>query len=296
MTPAHMVTPASPTVADLIRRGAEAFERAGLAYGHGTDNAVDEAAALVFHVLGLEHGRAAEVYGEHPAEPDVQRVLRVFEQRIEQRVPAAYLMGRMWFAGLEFELDERVIVPRSPFAELILARFQPWVDPARVRRILDIGTGSGCIAIACAKAFPDATVDAVDISPHALEVARRNVAKHGVGDRVQLLQGDVFAPVSGRRYDLIVANPPYVSDDEMQALPQEYRHEPDLALRAGSDGLDVVRRILAGADEHLAPQGVLFVEVGNSDERVQEAFPRLPFVWLEFEQGGGGLFMLRGKH
>jgi ribosomal protein L3 glutamine methyltransferase len=138
-------------------------------------------------------------------------------------------------------------------------------------------------------------VDAVDISPHALEVARRNVATHGVGDRVQLLQGDVFAPVSGRRYDLIVANPPYVSDEEMQALPQEYRHEPDHALRAGSDGLDVVRRLLAGATD-LTPQGLLFVEVGNSDERVQEAFPRLPFVWLEFEQGGGGVFMLRGKH
>jgi ribosomal protein L3 glutamine methyltransferase len=296
MTLAHMATPVSPTVSDLIRRGAEAFERAGLAYGHGTDNAVDDAAALVFHVLGLDHERAAEVYDERPAEHDVQRVLKVFEERVERRVPAAYLMGRMWFAGLEFEVDERVIVPRSPFAELILAQFQPWVDPSHVRRILDIGTGSGCIAIACAKAFADATVDAVDLSPHALEVARRNVAAHGVGDRVQLLQGDVFEPVPGRRYDLIVANPPYVSDEEMQALPQEYLHEPDLALRAGSDGLDVVRRILAGADEHLTPQGALFVEVGNSDERVQEAFPRLPFVWLEFERGGGGVFMLRGTH
>ena len=296
MTPVHMATPESPTVSDLIRRGAEAFERAGLAYGHGTDNAADDAAALVFHVLGLEHERAAEVYDERPAEPDVQRVLRVFEERIDRRVPAAYLMGRMWFAGLEFEVDERVIVPRSPFAELILAEFRPWVDPSQVRRILDIGTGSGCIAIACAKTFPDATVDAVDISPHALEIARRNVAAHGAGDRVKLLQGDVFEPVPGRRYDLIVANPPYVSDEEMQALPQEYLHEPDLALRAGSDGLDVVRRILAGVDQHLTPQGVLFVEVGNSDERVQEAFPRLPFVWLEFEHGGGGVFMLRGAH
>ena len=296
MTPAHMATPESPTVSDLIRRGAEAFERAGLAYGHGTDNAVDEAAALVFHVLGLDHERAAEVYDERPPEPDVQRVLRVFEERIARRIPAAYLMGRMWFAGLEFEVDERVIVPRSPFAELILAEFRPWVDPARVRRILDIGTGCGCIAIACARAFPEATVDAVDISPHALEVARRNVARHGAGDRVHTLQGDVFEPVPGRRYDLIVANPPYVSDEEMLALPQEYLHEPDLALRAGSDGLDVVRRILSGVDEHLTPGGVLFVEVGNSDERVQEAFPRLPFVWLEFEHGGGGVFMLRGKH
>lgn len=293
MTTAQMST--TPTVSELIRQGAEAFERAGLAYGHGMDNAVDEAAALVFHVLGLDHDRAAEVYGNRPASADLRRVRDAFAARIERRVPAAYLMGRMWFAGLEFEVDERVIVPRSPFAELILAEFRPWLDPAQVRRILDIGTGSGCIAIACAKAFPSATVDAVDISPHALEVARRNVARHGVRDRVDVLQGDVYGPVRGRRYDLIVANPPYVSDDEMQLLPEEYLHEPDLALRAGRDGLDVVRRILAGMPEHLAPGGVLFVEVGNSDERVQEAFPDLPFVWLEFERGGGGVFMLRGK-
>jgi len=288
--------PTSPTVADLIRQGAESFERAGLAYGHGMDNAVDEAAALVFHVLGLDHDRAAEAYGCRPADHELERVRDAFAERIERRVPAAYLMGRMWFAGLEFEVDERVIVPRSPFAELILAQFRPWVDPSRVRRILDIGTGSGCIAIACAKAFPEATVDAVDISPHALEVARRNVLRHGLDARVTLLQGDVFEPVAGRRYDLIVANPPYVSDEEMTTLPKEYLHEPDLALRAGHDGLDVVRRILAGMGEHLAPDGVLFVEVGNSDERVQEAFPGLPFVWLEFEHGGGGVFMLRGEH
>lgn len=290
MTPVH--TLATPTVSDLIRSGAEAFEQAGLAYGHGMDNAVDEAAALVFHVLGLDHEQAAEAYGRRPLARDVRRVLDAFDERIERRVPAAYLMRRMWFAGLEFEVDERVIVPRSPFAELILAEFRPWVEPAAVRRILDIGTGSGCIAIACSKAFPKATVDAVDISPHALEVARRNVARHGVGERVRLLQGDVFDPVEDRRYDLIVANPPYVSDEEMQALPPEYLHEPELALRAGADGLDVVRRILAGAPRHLAPGGALFVEVGNSDQRVQESFPQLPFVWLEFEHGGGGVFML----
>ncbi|MGB5102304.1 MAG: 50S ribosomal protein L3 N(5)-glutamine methyltransferase [Steroidobacteraceae bacterium] len=288
--------PTSPTVAELVRQGADSFERAGLAYGHGMDNATDEAAALVFHVLGLDHDRAAEAYANRPTAHELQRVRDAFAERIERRVPAAYLMGRMWFAGLEFEVDERVIVPRSPFAELILAEFRPWVEPSRVRRILDIGTGSGCIAIACAKAFPDATVDAVDISPQALEVARRNVERHGVQARVALLQGDVFEPVAGRRYDLIIANPPYVSDAEMQALPKEYLHEPDLALRAGHDGLDVVRRILAGVADHLAPGGALFVEVGNSDERVQEAFPGLPFVWLEFEHGGGGVFMLRGEH
>lgn len=286
--------PKAPTVADLIRHGARAFEHAGLAYGHGTDNATDEAAALVFHVLGLDHAEAEAAYAVRPGAGDVARVLASFAERIERRVPAAYLMGRMWFAGLEFEVDQRVIVPRSPFAELIHAGFAPWIDPRRVHRILDIGTGSGCIAIACAVAFPDARVDAVDVSPAALEVARRNVARHGVGDRVHLLQGDVYEPVGEVRYDLIVANPPYVSDAEMASLPPEYLHEPDLALRAGADGLDVVRRILAGAPRHLAPDGALFVEVGDSEQRVQRAFPDLPFVWLEFEDGGGGVFLLRG--
>ena len=285
--------PVAPTVAELVRYGAGEFERAGLAFGHGTENAVDESAALVFHALGLDHARAEEAYQLRPEAGDVAGVLRLFGERISRRVPAAYLIGRMWFAGLEFEVDERVIVPRSPFAELIGARFEPWIDPARVQRILDIGTGSGCIAIACAKAFPDARVDAVDISPDALAVARRNVVRHGVGDRLELLQGDVFGPVGERRYDLIVSNPPYVSDDEMAVLPQEYRHEPDLALRAGGDGLDVVRRILDGAAARLAPGGAIFVEVGDSDERLAHAYPRLPFTWLEFERGGGGLFVLR---
>lgn len=280
-------------MAELIGHGAQAFERAGLAFGHGTDNAIDEAAALVFHALELDHAEAESAYVERPGAAQVGRVLELFAERIERRVPAAYLMGRMWFAGLEFEVDDRVIVPRSPFAELIHAGFEPWIDADRVRRILDIGTGSGCIAVACAQAFPEATVDAVDVSADALEVARRNVARHAVGDRVRLLQGDVFEPVGDACYDLIVANPPYVSDAEMSALPPEYGHEPDLALRAGADGLDVVRRILAGASRHLAPDGALFVEVGDSDLRVAEAFPRLPFVWLEFEHGGGGVFLLR---
>jgi len=285
--------PAAPTVADLIRFGAAEFERAGLAFGHGTGDSVDDAAALVFHVLDLDHAQAETAYARKPTPRDVERVLAIFAERIERRVPAAYLMRRMWFAGLEFEVDERVIVPRSPLAELINAGFRPWIEPGRVHRILDIGTGSGCIAIACAVAFPQAQVDAVDVSPQALEVAGRNVARHQVGDRLRLLQGSVFEPLGAQRYDLIVSNPPYVSDAEMQALPDEYRHEPDLALRAGSDGLDVVRRILAGAKQHLAPGGVLFVEVGDSDERLQQAFPRLPFTWLEFEHGGGGVFMLR---
>lgn len=291
--PHEFEVPPGATVLDLIRTGAVAFERAGLCYGHGMANAIDEAAALVFHALDLEHTAGAAAYGLRPEAADVERVLRLLASRVERRVPAAYLMGRMWFADLEFEVDERVIVPRSPFAELIHAGFEPWIDPDSVRRILDVGTGSGCIAIACALAFPQASVDAVDVSGGALEVAGHNVARHGVGGRVRLLQGDVYQPVADARYELIVANPPYVSDSEMQALPPEYRHEPDVALRAGADGLDVVRSLLAGAARHLAPGGALFVEVGDSDERVQRAFPELPFVWLEFEQGGGGVFLLR---
>lgn len=287
--------PRCPTVAELVRHGAAAFERAGLAYGHGTDNAVDEAAALVFHALGLDHSQAETAYSMRPDADGRARVQALFDQRIARRVPAAYLMGRMWFAGLEFEVDPRVIVPRSPFAELIHRRFEPWIDPQRVRRILDIGTGSGCIAIACAMAFPEARVDAVDVSPQALQVTRRNVARHGVADRVSLHLGDVFAPLGAARYDLIVSNPPYVSDAEMHDLPPEYRHEPDLALRAGADGLDVVRRILAGLARHLEPHGALFVEVGDSEQRMQEAFPDLPLTWLEFEHGGGGVFLLRAE-
>jgi ribosomal protein L3 glutamine methyltransferase len=284
--------PDNPSVAQLIRFGAAEFERAGLAYGHGTTCALDDAAALVFHALGLDHARAAEAYGLRPDAHERAAVLAIFAERIGRRTPAAYLMGRMWFAGLEFEIDPRVLVPRSPFAELILAEFRPWVDPAGVRRVLDLGTGSGCIAIAIARTLTQVRVDAVDISPPALEVARRNAARHGVAARVTLLEGDLYGPVRSRRYDIIVANPPYVSDAEMAALPHEYSHEPTIALSAGVDGLAVARRILAGAADHLEPDGTLFVEVGDSDARLEAAFPGLPFLWLEFEQGGGGVFRL----
>ena len=292
--------PRSPTVATLIRYGAREFAAAGLAFGHGTADALDDAAALVFHALGLDHDAAATAYERRVEPVDVERVVQLFRERVERRVPAAYLMGRMWFAGLEFEIDDRVIVPRSPFAELIQAGFLPWVDPARVRRIADVGTGSGCIAIACAVRFPGSHVDAVDVSESALEVAARNVARHGLASRVHLHRGDVFEPLGTARYDLVVSNPPYVSDAEMAALPSEHRHEPDVALRAGQDGLDVVRRILRGAEARLEPLGVLVVEVGDSEERLQRAYPSVPFMWLEFERGGGGVFSLTreelGRH
>ncbi len=296
----HKPLPEAPSVATLIRFGAGEFESAHLAFGHGTGDALDDAAALVFHALGLQHADAAAAYSLRPSAADVGRVLELFAARIERRVPAAYLMGRMWFAGHEFEVDERVIVPRSPFAELIDAGFEPWIDASRVQRILDIGTGSGCIAIACALHFGEAQVDAVDLSPGALEVARRNVTRHGVESRVHLHQGDLYEPLGTRTYDLIVSNPPYVSNAEMAALPREYLHEPDQALRAGGDGLDVVRRILRGAEARLNPGGALFVEVGDSEHRLQEAFPQVPFVWLEFERGGAGVFLLTrdelGRH
>ena len=284
--------PVEPTVLELIRFGASEFERVGLVFGHGTDSAIDEAAALAFHALGLDHADAVRAYRRCPSPAEVARVLELYARRIVERVPAAYLMGRMWFAGLEFAVDRRVIVPRSPFAELILARFEPWIDSSAVRRILDVGTGSGCIAIACALQFPDAAVDAVDVSDAALEVARRNCERHGVAGRVRLLQGDVYAPLDDERYHLIVANPPYVSEAEMLELPPEYRHEPYIALKAGNDGLDVVRRILSGAAARLTPHGALFVEVGNSEERLRQDRPDLPFTWLEFEHGGGGVFLL----
>jgi ribosomal protein L3 glutamine methyltransferase len=216
-------------------------------------------------------------------------------RRIKERVPAAYLTQRMWFAGHEFYVDERVLVPRSPIAELIHAQFQPWADPTTIKRVLDIGTGSGCIAIACALAFPDAQVDAADISPDALAVTQINIERHQVQTRMRAIQSDVFDGLHNQRYDLIVSNPPYVSHAEMDQLPDEYLREPELGLRAGVDGLDIARRLLAEAESHLEPHGVLVVEVGDSEFALAEAYPAVPFIWLEFEHGGGGVFVLTAQ-
>lgn len=280
------------TVEQLIRHGADQLERAQVCFGHGTDNAWDEAAELVFYGAGLRHEDAPEVYPMMVPAEQRDAILRLFERRISERVPAAYLTHRMWFAGIEFYVDERVLVPRSPIAELIEARFSPWIDAEQVQSVLDIGTGSGCIAIAAALAFPDARVDAADVSNDALEVARMNIARHGLGERVRAVRSDVFDALDGRRYDIIVSNPPYVGAEEMSSLPDEYRREPELGLRAGADGLDIVRRILAGASQHLNPGGILIVEVGNSEDALVQAYPRVPFTWLEFERGGGGVFLL----
>jgi ribosomal protein L3 glutamine methyltransferase len=283
------------TVEQLIREGAEAFERAEIWFGHGTDNPFDEAAELVFFGAGLRHEDAAEAYSRELDAETRGRIQRLFERRISERVPAAYLTHRMWFAGHEFFVDERVLVPRSPIAELIEARFEPWIDSTRIERVLDIGTGSGCIAIAAALAFPEARVDAADISPDALAVARINIERHGVGERVRAVQSDVFSGLQGERYDVIVSNPPYVGDEELAALPKEYAREPNLGLHGGRDGLDIVRRILREAREHLTAEGVLIVEVGNSEDTLVAAYPRAPFTWLEFERGGGGVFVLTAE-
>ncbi len=283
------------TVRDLIARGARRLRRARVFYGHGTDNAFDESAALVFHALNLPHSVGARVYGKRVTAAATQRAEDLISRRIKERIPAVYLTNQTWFAGLPFHVDERVLIPRSALAELIERRFTPWTDPTRVKRVLDVGTGSGCIAIACAKAFPRSHVDAVDISEAALEVARINVRKHRLGRRVHLIESDHFTGVSGRTYDIIVSNPPYVGAREMRSLPPEYRHEPRIALASGTSGLDSVRVILREAPAHLRPGGLLVVEVGNTETAVRRAFRHLPFVWLEFERGGGGVFLLTAE-
>jgi ribosomal protein L3 glutamine methyltransferase len=283
------------TVRALITRGAKKLDRAGVFFGHGTDNPWDDAAALVWHALQLPEKVTARTYERSVSPAGQERVDSLIERRIRERIPAVYLTGETWFAGLPFTVDSRVLIPRSPIAELIEQQFQPWVDPRQVKSIVDIGTGSGCIAIACALAFPKAKVDAADISAEALEVTRLNVRRHKVGRRVRPVLSDHFSGLAGKTYDIIVSNPPYVGAREMRSLPPEYAHEPRLALAAGPSGLDSVRVILSEARRHLRPGGVLVVEVGNTETAVRRAFPKLPFTWLHFERGGGGVFLLNAE-
>jgi len=291
-----MFEASADTPAGLIDELERQFLDADLFYGHGTDNAGDEAAYLVLGVLQLPFGADEEALDQTLSQEECERIHRLASERIQKRRPVAYLINRAWFCGLPFYVDERVLIPRSPIAELIEDRFTPWVDEDRITRILDIGTGSGCIAVACALAFPGARVDAVDVSEDALAVARANIAHHAVGDSVRTIHSDVFERLEVECYDLIIANPPYVASEEMQDLPEEYRHEPgETALAAGQDGLDVVRRILAEAGEHLNEDGILVVEVGNTRGAVEETFTEMPFTWLEFERGGEGVFLLSEK-
>ena len=285
---------APETVGAAIERCARALTRARVHFGHGTDNAVDEAAELVFYGAGLAHAQGRSAYRKPLGARRGARIDALLEERIGRRVPLAYLTRRAFFAGLELYVDERVLVPRSPIAELIVNRFSPWAS-GRVRAILDIGTGSGAIALASARAFPRARVDAVDISAAALAVCRRNVRRLKLGRRVQVRRSDHFSALAGRRYDIIVSNPPYVGRAEMRTLPREYRHEPRMALASGADGLDSVRAIFSAAPQHLVDDGILVVEVGNTEAALMRAFPRLPFMWPEIAMGGGGVFVLRAQ-
>lgn len=280
------------TLRDFIRLGMTQFSRAELWYGHGTDNALDEASALVLHVLALPHDLPGHFMDAALTSSEKVEILELFRRRTQDRIPAAYLTREAWFAGAKFYVDPRVLIPRSPIAELIEARFEPWVNPDRVLHVLDLCTGSACIAIAAAHVFPDASVDAVDISSDALAVAAINVENHELTERVRLVESDLFAGLEGCVYDLIVSNPPYVDAQELAAMPAEYHHEPALGLAAGADGLDAVDIILQHAAAHLSEDGVLIVEVGASEETVVAKYPEIPFTWLEFARGGSGVFML----
>jgi len=283
------------TIVDFVRWGASRFNEAKLYFGHGTNNAIDEALFLTLHALHLTPPLAPELHHACLTDIEKEMVLGLFQRRIDERLPVPYLTNEAWFGGLGFYVDERVLVPRSPIAELIEQRFTPWVDAECTEHILDLCTGSGCIAIASAMAFPWAEIDAVDISPEALEVTQINIERHQMQHQVQAVQSDLFSNLQDKRYDLIVSNPPYVDAEDMQTLPEEFRKEPELGLAAGNDGLDLVLHILAQAPDYLSSHGVLVVEVGNSDEALVERFPEVPFEWLEFERGGHGVFLLQAE-
>lgn len=279
------------TIADYVRFGASQFNQAELYFGHGTDNALDEAINLVMFQLSLPSELVDEMMECRLVSQEKQAILQLFERRIMEGLPAAYLTNQATFCGLPFYVDERVLVPRSPIGELIENKFSGLIENSP-KRILDLCTGSGCIAIACAVNFPDAEVDALDLSIDALNVAQINIEGHGLTEQVIPIQSDVFSGVEGQSYDLIVSNPPYVDQEDVDALPQEFLHEPEMGLGSGFDGLDITRQILAQAAEHLSDNGVLICEVGNSQVHLMAAFPTVPFQWLTFERGGHGVFRI----
>lgn len=293
-------TTALVTLRDWVRWAASRFNAAGVFFGHGTDNAIDEALALVLHAISLDHDLPEWLLSSRLTAAEAEAVRALVGRRVDERVPLPYLTGEARFAGLRFQVDERVLIPRSPLAEVIEQGYAPWLPPEAITQVLDLCTGSGCIALASAWYLPDARVDAVDLSAAALEVAAANCRQLGLEGRVRLLAGDLFAPLqqdalAGEGYDLIVSNPPYVGDGELASLPAEYRHEPRLALAADDDGLAVVLRLLRQAGRYLRPEGVLMVEVGNAAPLLAERLPEVPFLWLDFERGGDGVFMLTAE-
>lgn len=283
--------PQEQHVAALVGAVAEYFAAAELAYGHGTDNAYDEAGWLVFAVAGLDHGAAADVAGQVVDRAAASRIAELATRRVAERLPLAYLLGEAWFAGLCFASDGRALVPRSPLAELIVGGFSPWLDDADLASALDIGTGSGCIGIALA-VHRGIDVVATDIDAAALALASDNAERHGVTDRVRLVHSDVYRALGDERFDLIISNPPYVDAPTMDGLPDEYRHEPQHALAAGNDGLQIVREILAGARNFLSDRGVVVVEVGDTEAALDAAFPDLALTWLEMADGASGIFLV----
>ncbi|MCL6377914.1 50S ribosomal protein L3 N(5)-glutamine methyltransferase [Pectobacterium brasiliense] len=279
------------TIQDMLRWAVSRFNAANVYYGHGTDNPWDEAIQLVLPSLYLPLDIPEDMYTSRLITSERQRIVERVIRRVNERIPVAYLTNKAWFCGLEFYVDERVLVPRSPIGELINNYFDEQL-PKTPNHILDLCTGSGCIAIACAQAFPEAEVDAVDISSEALAVTEQNIQQYGLEYRVTPIRSDLFRDLPTIRYDLIVTNPPYVDEEDMSDLPQEFRFEPELGLAAGNDGLDLVRRILACAPDYLSDDGVLICEVGNSMVHLIDQYPDIPFTWLEFDNGGDGVFML----
>lgn len=280
------------TLLDFYRFGLSCANEAQLYFGHGTDNAEDDIRLLLLESLFLSFTTEPYLYAAKLTQSEKEHLTSQLAKRIIQRIPVPYLIRKAWFCDLPFYVDERVLIPRSPIAELIQQQFSPWVDPAGVSRILDLCTGSACIAIACCMAFPDARVDAVDLSSDALAVAKINQERYALNEQLTLIQSDCFKQVPKQRYDVIVSNPPYVGAEEMKTLPKEYLHEPTMALEASNDGLAIVEQILHSASQYLSDEGILVVEVGNSADALIEAYPTLPFVWLDFEHGGEGIFLL----
>jgi ribosomal protein L3 glutamine methyltransferase len=282
------------TIRDFLRHAVSRFNRAGLYFGHGCTNAFDEAAYLILSALHLPHDNLDPFMDAKLLPLERTMILNLIARRVEERIPVAYLTHEAWLGNFSFYVDERVIIPRSFIAELLLEQLSPWVDaPENIASALDLCTGSGCLGILMAHAFPNAEVDCVDISENALAVAEKNINRYGLEDRVSLISSNLFDNLSGKAYDLIISNPPYVNAESMETLPEEYRHEPEIALASGADGLDATRRILMESSAHLSPNGLLIVEIGHNREVLESAFPEIEFTWLDTEGGAGHVFLLR---